>query len=181
MEGFLKQAQTLWAENWPNLAAAVAIIVVGWFAVRIVVGLVRRGLKSAGLDSSLVGFLASGTSIGLWAVVLISALGKLGVETTSFAAILGAAGLAIGLSLQGSLGNLAAGVLILFFRPFKVGDYVEAAGTAGSVAEIAIFATTLMTPDNKKVIVPNSAVTGGNITNYSAMETRRVDLVFGIG
>lgn len=181
MEGLLTQALGLWTEYWPKLLAAVLILVIGWFAIGIVSSGLRRGLSAARLDVGLSGFLVSLARIALWAVVIISALGKLGVETTSFAAVIAAAGLAVGFALQGSLANLAAGVLILFFRPFKVGDYVEAAGTAGTVTEIAIFSTTFHTPDNKKIIVPNSGVTGGNITNYSAMENRRIDFVFGIG
>ncbi|MEM6733256.1 MAG: mechanosensitive ion channel domain-containing protein [Myxococcota bacterium] len=181
MEGLAKQALVLWTAYWPRLVAALLILIVGGIAIRIVIAGLRRALTAARLDPGLVGFLASIARIGAWAVVIISALGKLGVETTTFAAVVGAAGLAIGFALQGSLGNLAAGVLILFFRPFKVGDYVEAAGTAGVVNDIAIFSTVLTTPDNKRIIVPNSSVTGGNITNYSALDTRRIDLVFGIG
>lgn len=119
-----------------------------------------------------------------WALIIfvvIAALGQLGIQTASFGAIVGAAGLAIGLALQGSLANFAAGVLILIFRPFKVGDFVEVAGVSGAVQNIQIFTTELHTPDNKKVIVPNGGVISGNITNYSANNTRRVDLVFGIG
>lgn len=119
-----------------------------------------------------------------WALIIfvvIAALGQLGIQTASFVAIVGAAGLAIGLALQGSLANFAAGVLILIFRPFKVGDFVEVAGVSGAVQNIQIFTTELHTPDNKKVIVPNGGVISGNITNYSANNTRRVDLVFGIG
>ncbi|MHC4695766.1 MAG: mechanosensitive ion channel family protein [Planctomycetota bacterium] len=113
--------------------------------------------------------------------VVISAVQKLGVPTTSFVAVVGAAGLAVGFALQGSLANFAAGVMVIIFRPFKAGDFVEAGGVSGAVEEVQIFATVLKTPDNKRVIVPNSAITGGTITNYSANETRRVDLVFGIG
>ena len=119
-----------------------------------------------------------------WALIIfvvIAALGQLGIQTASFVAIVGAAGLAIGLALQGSLANFAAGVLILIFRPFEVGDFVEVAGVSGAVQNIQIFTTERHTPDNKKVIVPNGGVISGNITNYSANNTRRVDLVFGIG
>ena len=112
---------------------------------------------------------------------IIAVISKLGVQTTSFVAVLGAAGLAVGLALQGSLGNFASGVLLLLFRPIKKGDFVEAAGTSGTVNEISVFTTILMTPDNKKVIVPNSQVTGSVIVNYSATGTRRVDIVAGIG
>ncbi|MEO0459670.1 MAG: mechanosensitive ion channel domain-containing protein [Myxococcota bacterium] len=165
----------------PSVIGAILTLVVGWF----VVGLLTRGarsvLKRSSLDAALQGFVVSVLSGLLKALVIISAVGKLGVETTSLAAIIAAAGLAIGLSLQGTLGNLAAGVMIMLFRPFKLGDYVEAGGAAGSVEEIAVFATTFKTPDNKKIIVPNGAIIGGNIANYSAKETRRIDLIFGIG
>jgi small conductance mechanosensitive channel len=113
--------------------------------------------------------------------VVIAALAQVGIQTTSLIAILGAASLAIGLALQGSLANFAAGVLLIIFRPFKGGDYVECGGTAGAVEEIQIFTTQLSSPDNKKIIIPNAKVLGDNITNYSAKETRRVDLVIGVG
>jgi small conductance mechanosensitive channel len=114
-------------------------------------------------------------------MVIIAALGRLGVNTSSFVAVIAAAGLAIGFALQGSLANFAAGVMLIFFRPFKVGDYVEAGGVSGTVEEVQIFMTALKTPDNKAVVVPNSSITGGNIVNYSAKPIRRVDLVMGIG
>jgi small conductance mechanosensitive channel len=132
-------------------------------------------------DETLIEFLSGLARAAILAFTLIAVLSKLGVQTTSFVAVLGAAGLAVGLALQGSLGNFASGVLLLIFRPFKKGEYVEAAGTAGVIQEIGIFVTTLFTPDNKKVIIPNSQITGGVITNYSANDTRRVDLMAGIG
>ena len=119
--------------------------------------------------------------VTLVAFVIIAALSKLGIQTTSFVAIIGAAGLAIGLSLQGSLSNFASGVMIIAFRPFKVGDFIEASGVAGVVEGIQIFSTQMRTGDNKAIIIPNSNITGGNIVNYSAKDTRRVDMVFGIG
>jgi small conductance mechanosensitive channel len=132
-------------------------------------------------DDTLTKFAVSFTKIALMTFVIIAAIGALGVETTSFAAVIAAAGLAIGFALQGSLANFAAGVMLLVFRPFKAGDYIEAGGTSGAVESIQIFNTILRTPDNKRVIVPNNKVTGDNIVNYSAMDTRRIDLVFGIG
>jgi small conductance mechanosensitive channel len=117
----------------------------------------------------------------LMALVVISALGQIGVNTTSFAAIIGAAGLAIGFALQGSLSNFAAGVMLIIFRPFKAGDFVEAGGVAGVVEDVQVFATVIRTGDNKEITVPNSSITNGSITNYSAKPTRRVDMVFGIG
>jgi len=115
------------------------------------------------------------------AFFIIAALGQLGIQTTSFIAILGAAGLAVGLALQGSLSNFASGFLMIIFKPIRVNDYVEIAGTAGTVEELSIFTTTLKTPDNKTVIIPNASVTGGNIVNWTLKGTRRVDMVFGIG
>jgi small conductance mechanosensitive channel len=119
--------------------------------------------------------------MGIMALVVISALGQLGVNTTSFAAIIAAAGLAIGFALQGSLGNFAAGIMLIIFRPFKAGDFVEAGGVAGVVEDVQIFATKIRTGDNKEITVPNGAITGSSIVNYSAKPTRRVDMVFGIG
>jgi small conductance mechanosensitive channel len=113
--------------------------------------------------------------------VVLAAINQIGVQTTSFIAIIGAAGLAIGLALQGSLANLAAGVLIILFRPYKVGDYIEGGGVAGTVEEVQIFTTILKTPDNKTIIVPNGQIMGGTITNFSAMAERRIDLVVGVG
>jgi len=138
-------------------------------------------LNKAQLDSILVDFISAIISSLLTLFVIIAAVGKLGVDTTSLVAILGAAGLAIGLSLQGSLQNFAAGVMLLVFRPFKAGDFVEAGGVSGSVINIGIFSTIMSTPDNKEIIVPNGNIYGDNITNYSAKSTRRVDMVFGIG
>jgi len=138
-------------------------------------------MTKADVDETLISFVGNLTYIVLLIFVIIAALNQLGVQTTSFIAIIGAAGLAIGLALQGSLANFAAGVLMIIFHPFKVGDYIEAAGVAGVVEEIQIFTTQLKTPDNKTIIIPNASVTGGSITNYSAKDTRRVDLVIGVG
>ncbi len=132
------------------------------------------------VDQTLQKFVGNLVSMALMVVVIIAAIGALGIQTTSFIAIFGAAGLAVGLALQGSLSNFAAGVLIVLFRPYKVGDYVEAAGIAGSVEEVQILTTVLKTPDNKKIIVPNSQIMDSIITNYSANDTRRVDMTFGV-
>jgi small conductance mechanosensitive channel len=133
------------------------------------------------LDTTIVGFAKNLLYISLLTFIVLAALGQLGIQTTSFMAVLGAAGLAVGLALQGSLANFAAGVLMIIFRPFSVGDFIEGAGVAGTVEEIQIFTTRLNTPDNKVIIVPNAKLTADNITNYSAKDTRRVDLVAGIG
>jgi len=181
MEGLLDKLWE-WAELYgPMLIAAVAIVVIGRLVVGILTGLVKRLMKRADVDPTLTLFVTSLTKIALMTFVFIAAISSLGVETTSFVAIIGAAGLAIGFALQSSLANFASGVMLIIFRPFKAGDYVEAGGTSGSVEAIRIFNTVLKTPDNKEVIIPNSNITGSNITNYSAKETRRIDLVFGIG
>jgi small conductance mechanosensitive channel len=143
--------------------------------------LFKNGLQRAELDAGLISFLGNLVYYLLLVVVLLAALARLGIETTSLIAVLGAASLAVGLALQGSLANFAAGVLILLFRPYRVGDYVEISGTAGTVEEIQIFNTILATPDLKTVIVPNALATGDNIVNYTTKGTRRLDMVFGIG
>lgn len=163
-----------------QIIAAIVVFVVGRWLARRISNLIERGLTRADTDPTLVGFFRNIVYFGLLTLVIIAAVGQLGVQTTSFIAILGAAGLAVGLALQGSLANFAAGVLMIIFRPFKAGDFIEAAGTAGSVEEIQLFTTTLKTPDNKTIIIPNAQVTGSTITNYSARDTRRLDLVFGV-
>jgi len=148
--------------------------------VNIVVGVVNRVMSGRDVDEMLVNFICSILRWVLLLFVIIAALSQLGIDTTSLVALLGAAGLAIGLSLQSSLANFAAGVMIIVFRPFTKGHFVEIAGTSGTVDSISIFTTTLTSPDNKEVIVPNGSVMSSNITNYSARDTRRVDMVFGI-
>lgn len=163
-----------------KILTALVIFYVGRIVVNIVINGVKRLLQSRGMDEILVGFL---TSILRWVLLLfvvVAALSQLGIDTTSLVALLGAAGLAIGLSLQGSLSNLASGVMLIIFRPFTKGDFVEAGGATGVVDKISIFTTTMTTPDNKEVIVPNGAILDNNITNFSARDTRRVDMVFGI-
>ena len=165
----------------PKIIAAVVIFILGRIVARLICNAVRRVLKRSKVDDLLVSFVGSLTYMGVLAFVIIAALNQLGIQTTSFVAILGAAGLAIGLALQGSLSNFAAGVLMIIFRPFKNGDYIEGAGVAGLVEQIQIFTTELRTPDNKLVIIPNANLMSGNIVNYSANKTRRIDMVFGIG
>lgn len=164
-----------------KIVGAIALIVLGRIAVGIVGKIIHRIMTKGKADETLTKFVVSLTRIALMVFIIIAALGTLGVQTASFVAVIGAAGLAIGFALQGSLSNFASGVMLVIFRPFKAGDYVEAGGTAGVIEAVHIFNTQFKTPDNKKVIVPNSQVTGGNIVNYSANDTRRVDLVFGIG
>lgn len=164
-----------------KIASAIAIFFIGRWLAKLGTSFVKSMMKKANVDETLVGF----TGNILYALVLVfvctAALSQLGIETTSLAAILAAAGLAIGLALQGSLSNFAAGFMIIAFRPFKSGDFVEAGGTAGVVEEITIFTTKMRTGDNKTVIVPNGSITNGVITNYSTKPTRRVDLVIGVG
>ena len=164
-----------------RVLAAVAIFIVGRWVAKGIANLIKKMMTKSNTDETLVKFVGSLSYIALLAFVIIAALNQLGIQTTSFIAVLGAAGLAIGLALQGSLGNFAAGVLMIIFKPFKVGDFIEGAGVAGTVEEIQIFTTQLKTPDNKTIIVPNAKMTGDNITNYTMKGTRRVDFVFGIG
>ncbi|MCJ8336994.1 MAG: mechanosensitive ion channel [Pseudomonadales bacterium] len=164
-----------------NIALAIAIFIVGKIVIKMIIGLLRKVLTRSQMDAMLVNFILSIGNAVLLLVVIVAALDQLGVDTTSLIAIVGAAGLAIGLSLQDSLKNFAAGVMLLLFKPFKEGDFIDAAGVSGVVENIAIFNSLLRTGDNRSVIVPNGAIYGGVIVNYSARETRRVDMVFGIG
>ncbi len=180
INGFVATVQTLVAQWGLKLLGALAVFLIG----RIVAGWARRALRRAldrsELDATLVPFMTGLLYYALMAFVIIAALGMVGVQTTSVIAVLGAAGLAVGLALQGTLGNFASGVMLLVFRPFRVGDFIEAAGTAGAVQEINIFTTRLNTPDNVGIVIPNSAVWGTTIKNYAANDTRRIDLVAGI-
>lgn len=176
-------AQKLWSyvEVYGlKLLFALIILVIGSWAAKLAKRIVSRLLANRNVDPIITGFIGNFTYILLMVFVALAALGQLGVQTTSFVAVIGAAGLAIGLALQGSLANFAAGFLMILFRPFKKGDYIEAGGTAGIVDQIQVFTTILKTPDNRLVIVPNAKVMGDNITNYSAMDTRRMDLTFGV-
>lgn len=163
-----------------KVALALMIFTIGRWVVSAIIRMVKKLLLGRGTDEILVSFLANMMHWVLLLFVCIAALSQLGVDTTSLIALLGAAGLAIGLSLQSSLSNLASGVMLIIFRPFTKGDFVEAGNATGVVEKISIFTTTLITPDNKEVIVPNGAILGNNITNFSARPTRRVDMVFGI-
>jgi small conductance mechanosensitive channel len=163
-----------------RIVGALAVLIVGRLVCGFARNSVRRGLEGRGVDASLVPFIANLVYFILLAAVIIAVLGLFGIETTSLVAVLGTAGLAIGLALQGTLANFSAGVMLLLFRPFRVGDYVDAAGVAGTVAEIGVFSTILNTPDNVRIIVPNSAAFGATIKNYSANDTRRNDIVVGI-
>ncbi len=160
---------------------AVVVFIVGRWVAKVMTNFVEKVMNKKKVDPTIISFVANMTYVALLVFVVLAALGQLGIQTTSFIAVVGAAGLAIGLALQGSLSNFAAGFLMIIFRPFKVGDYIEGAGVAGTVESIQIFTTQLKSPDNKTVIIPNAKLTADNITNYSVKGTRRVDMVFGIG
>ncbi len=164
-----------------KIVGAVVIIVIGFWLARLVTKAIVKAFEKKKIDSTLSKFLSSIIKTVLYIVVILAALDTLEFKTTSLVAIIGAAGLAVGFALQGSLSNFASGVMLIIFRPFKVGEYISAAGESGTVDEIGIFTTVLNTPDNKVIIIPNAKLTGDNITNFSTKDTRRVDMVFGIG
>jgi len=177
----LLDTTTTMVSTWGlQVIGAIAVLVLGrWFAGMLKRG-ATRGLERAGTDATLVPFLSSLVYYLVLAVVVIAVLGLFGIETTSLVAVLATAGLAVGLALQGTLSNFSSGVMLLLFRPFRIDDFVEVAGVKGSVVEIGIFTTVLKTPDNVKIIVPNSAIYGATITNYAAYDTRRNDLLIGV-
>ncbi|WP_319404532.1 mechanosensitive ion channel domain-containing protein [uncultured Desulfosarcina sp.] len=181
MEAMLDKIYQLLTVYGLKVLAALAIFIIGRWVARGVRKLVERIMTKGKVDHTLITFTSNMAYIGLLVFIVIAALGQLGIQTTSFIAILGAAGLAVGLALQGSLSNFAAGFLLIIFRPFKVGDLIEAAGVFGVVEAIQIFTTQLKTADNKTVIVPNAKLTDDNIVNWTVKGTRRVDMVFGIG
>jgi small conductance mechanosensitive channel len=163
-----------------KVLAAIIILVVGLWVAKRLKNLLRRVLEKKQVDPTLVGFFANLLYGTLAVFVVIAAINKLGMQTTSFVAVIGAAGLAIGLALQGSLSNFAAGVLLILFKPFKAGNFIKAGGEAGIVVEVGLLTTELKTPDNVKIVMPNSSILGGPITNFSAHDTRRVDMVVGV-
>lgn len=180
-----------WAEVWTmiqttgvdfgiNLVTAIVIFFVGKWIVALVIKGLMKAMQKGDIDTTLRRFIGNLARMLLMLFVIIAAINALGVQTASLIALLGAAGLAVGLALQGSLSNFAAGVLIVLFRPYKVGDWIEGGGVSGAVEEVQILTTVLKTGDNKRVIIPNSQIMGSTITNYSANETRRVDLVVGV-
>ncbi|PSW07859.1 mechanosensitive ion channel protein [Photobacterium rosenbergii] len=172
--------QELLIQYGVNILSALVILFIGNIITKSIANGVAKMLRRKDMDEAVVEFLHSLVRYLLFVIVLIAALGRVGVQTASVVAVIGAAGLAVGLALQGSLSNFAAGVLIVAFRPFKSGDFVEIGGVSGSVESIQVFSTILNTPDNKMVVVPNASVIGGPITNYSRHKTRRIDLVIGV-
>lgn len=161
-----------------KIALALATLIIGLWVIGLIGKALGRSMEKSKIDSSIKPFLVSLVSVSLRIVLLISVASILGIETTSFVALVGSVGLAVGLALQGSLGNFAGSVLILVFKPFKVGDIIQAQGQVGTVKEIQTFNTVLLSPDNKTIILPNGALAGGSIVNLSAEETRRLDFVF---
>jgi small conductance mechanosensitive channel len=167
--------------NWGlQVIGAIAVLIIGRWIAGIIRKAVRRSLNRGNIDESLIPFLESMAYYVVITVTIIAVMNLFGIETTSLIAVVGAAGLAVGLALQGTLSNFAAGAMLLVFRPFKIGDFVEVGGSAGSVSQIGVFTTTLNTPDNVVILIPNSQVYGQSIKNYSGTDTRRVDMVMGI-
>lgn len=177
---WLETLQTLGIEYGAKILGALVVLVAGFWIAKQIKKIIVKLMENSRVDPTLISFVASLCYIGMQVFVVVAALEKLNVKTTSFVAILGAAGLAIGLALQGSLSNFAAGVLMIIFKPFRVHDLVDAGGVLGTVREIGIFTTVIDTLDNRKTIVPNAKLTADNIVNYSANDKRRVDLVAGI-
>ena len=163
-----------------KLLLAIAVFIIGKWLAKKITSMVKAAMLKSGIDQTVATF-ASNLAFGLlMTIVVIAALAQIGIQTASFVAIIGAAGLAVGLALQGSLSNFASGVMIILFRPIKQGDFIEAGGAMGVVKDISIFVTTMTTGDNKTIIIPNSSIIGGAITNYSTQPTRRIDMVVGI-
>ena len=180
VQGAVEYLATFVQENWLNVAFALAIYIIGKWIAGTVTRLVKKGMGKKDVDPALISFLGSLIYCGLMAMVFISVIQKIGIPTTSFVAIFAAAGLAVGLALQGSLSNFASGTLIILFKPFKIGDLIEAGGTLGVVEDIGVLVTIMKTPDNKKIIAPNSEIMGGVITNIAANSERRIDMTWGV-
>ncbi|MBD3853208.1 MAG: mechanosensitive ion channel [Acidobacteria bacterium] len=180
LQQLLDSAWQMVVNNYLHVIAAIVILVVGRMVAGWARKLTRESLKRGDVDATLVPFVAKLVYYSVLAVVVIAALNRLGVATTSVIAIFGAAGLAVGLALQGTLANFASGIMLLIFRPFDLGDFVDAGGTTGTVEEIGIFSTTLKSPDNIRITVPNGQVYGATIKNFNGYETRRIDMVMGI-
>ncbi|MFZ1873471.1 MAG: small-conductance mechanosensitive channel MscS [Chania sp.] len=177
---WLVDHQDLLIQYAVNIVAAIVIFIIGSIIARIISNAVNRVMKLRGIDATVADFLAAMVRYSILAFTLIAVLGRIGVQTTSVIAVLGAAGLAIGLALQGSLSNFAAGVLLVAFRPLRAGEFVDLGGVAGTVDQVQIFSTTLRTPDNKTIVVPNGKIISGNIINFSREPNRRVDIVVAV-
>ena len=180
-EMLLNYLWDLAASYGPKLAGALVALAIGWLIIRALTGTLSKVLEKKDIDRSLRGFFTTLFNITLKALLVISVASMAGIQTTSFIALIGAVGLAVGMALSGTLQNFAGGVMILLFRPFKAGDYIEAQGYSGTVNEIQIFNTILKSPDNKTIIIPNGGLSTGSMINYSTEPLRRVDMTFGIG
>ena len=180
LESILRQLINIVSAWGLNIIGAIVLLIIGRFVARWARQLIRRLMQRGEADATLVPFVAGLAYYLILAFVAVAVLGMVGVQTASMVAVLGAAGLAVGLALQGTLANFASGVMLLVFRPFGVGDYIDAGGTAGSVDAVGLFSTTLNTPDNVRIVIPNSAVYGNTIKNYAANPTRRNDIVVGV-
>lgn len=177
---WLVKNQDLLIQYAVNIVAAIVIFIVGSIIAKIVSGAITRLMKARGVDLTVAHFLSALVRYGILAFTIIAALGRIGVQTASVIAVIGAAGLAVGLALQGSLSNFAAGVLLVLFRPFRTGEFVDLGGVSGTVKDVQIFSTTMLTADNKTIVVPNGKIIAGNIINYSREPNRRVDITVGV-
>lgn len=178
--GYFSQHQQLIIDFCTNILYALIILIIGWMIAKFAHFVTNKVMNKAHIETTVAKFVSNIIKYAILAFVITAALSRLGIQTASFVAIIGAASFAVGMSLQGSLSNFASGVLLLIFRPIKVGEYIDVAGQVGTVEEITIFTTTLLTVDNKIIVIPNSSISSGIITNYSRSETRRVDFTFGI-
>lgn len=181
MEKYLEKAKTILIEYGPNVLYALGLLIFGLFLIKKVVNFTKKIMSSRKVDTTLQNFLTNIISIGLKLLLIVAVISKLGIDTNAIGAALAAAGLGVGLALQGALSNLAGGVLIIVFKPFKIGDLVDAHDEIGIVKDINIFTTQIVTPDNKRVIIPNGTLANSNIVNYSAEGKLRVDLTIGVG
>lgn len=180
LEKYTNLALQYGTEYGIKVLGSLLIFLIGrWISSKIVT-LIKKGMEKAHIDQTLISFVGNGTYVALIIVVVVAAIGNLGVQTTSFVAVFGAAGLAVGLALKDTLSNVGAAILIIFFKPFKVGDYIEASGVQGVVQAMNLFSTTLTAADNRSVIIPNGALIAGNIINYTSNARRRIDMVFDI-
>ena len=180
IEHYTDLAITYGTEYGIKILGSLLIFFVGKWILRKIVLLMRKGMERTNVDPTLISFATNAIYVGTIVLIIIAAISNLGVETTSFVAVFGAAGLAIGLALKDTLSNVGAAVLIIFFRPFKVGDFIEVSSVMGTVKTINLFSTTLTTSDNRSIIIPNGTLIGGNIINYTGNHTRRIDMVFDI-
>lgn len=180
VEHYTDMAYQYATEYGIKILGSLLIFLIGKWVAGKIVSLIKKGMEKASVDPTLVSFAANATYVALIVIIVIAAISNLGVETTSFVAVFGAAGLAIGLALKDTLSNVGAAVLIIFFRPFKVGDFIEASGVMGTVKSINLFSTTLTTSDNRSIIIPNGALIATNIINYTGNENRRIDMTFDV-